>query len=163
MSEIKTIVIDCDGVLTDGKVEYHTNGRRSKQFHSRDITSIKRLIAAGNTIYIVSKSSWEGLKHFAKRCGCNYVTGVKDKAAWAKRVLKGQPFIAVCDDYDDLELCKMAWLTILPNDASILLKNEMWGGGCSPACEHEVLGTCGGSGIIEEVEGLLMNETYMGI
>src|SRR6218665_2408937 len=108
MNQPKIIVIDCDGVLTDGKVLYHAHGTREKQFHSRDITAIKRLIAAGYTIWIVSKSTWDGLKHFAKRCGANYYKGVKDKAEWAERVLQGEPFIAICDDLDDLELCKMA-------------------------------------------------------
>ena len=108
MTTAKTIILDCDGVLTDGKVRYHENGGRSKEFHSRDIPAIKKLIEKNYTIWIVSKSSWSGVKHFAKRCDCKYVTGVKDKAEWATRALNGEPFISVCDDHEDMELCKLS-------------------------------------------------------
>ncbi|MFT3704647.1 MAG: hypothetical protein QM802_19940 [Agriterribacter sp.] len=153
MASPKTIVIDCDGVLTNGKVRYTVEGTRSKEFHSRDIPAIKRLIAAGFTIWIVSKSSWYGLKHFVKRTGANYVLGVKDKAEWARRVLQGEPFIAVCDDYDDLELCKMADSVLVPADASNLLTDALSRNDWKMLCNN-----VGGSGVVEAIERVLKSE-----
>lgn len=156
MDQPKIIVIDCDGVLTNGKVRYSTEGTRTKEFHSRDITAIRRLIAAGFTIWIVSKSSWYGLKYFVKRTGANYALGIKDKADWAARVLQGEPFIAVCDDYDDLELCKMSKMIIYPADASQRLIDEI-----SPSKTIWSFMTCnhvGGSGVIDAVERIVTSE-----
>lgn len=156
MTTAKTIILDCDGVLTDGKVRYHENGGRSKEFHSRDIPAIKRLIKSGFEVIILSASSWNGLKYFANRCGCQYVIGIKDKAKWLtehRPDLIGN-FIAVCDDYDDFELCKMAYWVLLPKDHAKGFIDEIR--------ETETLvtelQTKGGKGLMCEVWRFLKND-----
>lgn len=144
------IIIDCDGALTDGKVLYGSGGVRQKQFHSRDITSLKRLVRAGHHVHILTQSSWQGLKHFAKRTGAKYHTGIIDKKEWIRREIGLQPFIAVCDDYDDVQMCMVADRVYYPKDAGIRFINAMNDHPCAV-----MINRSGGDGIIEEIEILL--------
>lgn len=161
MTKAKTIIFDCDGVLTDGRVTYSENGERQKTFHSRDIYAIKRLIAAGYGVLILSKSKWKGLEYFAKRCQCNWAFNVKDKAEyvkqWQMQDNEMQPFIAVCDDYEDLELCKLAELVILPNDHNEMLLKLI------PKEKRITLNKNGGDAVAEAVEIVLIKFQKAGL
>ena len=61
-SKIKAIILDVDGVLTNGLIGYHENGNEIKFFHVRDGHGLKLAQRAGLKIGILS-----GRKSLANR------------------------------------------------------------------------------------------------
>lgn len=51
---IKLFVMDVDGVMTDGKIIYHSDGSESKAFFVQDGIGIKRLASLGVKIAIIT-------------------------------------------------------------------------------------------------------------
>lgn len=73
MTIIKKILIDFDGVLTDGKIFYTHDAKQFKGTNSRDIRAIKELISNGFEVIIITASSWPGSANFAKKTGAEVV------------------------------------------------------------------------------------------
>ena len=53
-AEIALVVLDVDGVLTDGRLWYGPDGESLKAFHVRDGHGIKMLVAAGVGVAVIS-------------------------------------------------------------------------------------------------------------
>ncbi len=53
-AKIRLAVFDVDGVLTDGKLHYSDDGRESKSFHVHDGFGLKRLMANGIEVAIIT-------------------------------------------------------------------------------------------------------------
>lgn len=106
----KVVIIDCDGVLTDGRVWYNQTGERMKGFHSRDIRAIRELVSHGFEVIISTQSSWPGLHDFAERTGAMVEVN-------REKVIPSLPFIMVGDDTPDIELMKKATTAYCPIDA----------------------------------------------
>ena len=141
------IIIDCDGVLTDGRVYYSESGRRYKSFHSRDITAL-RCLSEKHDVIILSASTWEGLRHLQKRIPkVKIVTGKIDKSAWVDENLPNMEIVVVCDDYSDKYLCRGAHKVFLPADASIRLIHytELL------QADRVLMKARGGEGVIDEL------------
>ena len=65
-ARIDGLILDVDGVLTDGKITYNDKGEESKNFHVRDGSSIKLLLKNGIDIAILSGRSSESVERRAK-------------------------------------------------------------------------------------------------
>lgn len=141
---VTTIIIDVDGVLTDGKVWYTSTGERSKGFHSRDIRAIREFVSRGYDVYLLTQSTWPGVDDFAQRTGATVVTAI-DKLQWVQENnITG--YIAVVDDVSDLMLLVNATRRYCPSDADYLIK-ELDG--------IQKLDTKGGEGVIAELVKLI--------
>jgi 3-deoxy-D-manno-octulosonate 8-phosphate phosphatase (KDO 8-P phosphatase) len=78
--EIKLVVFDVDGVLTDGSVTYGPDGGEYKTFHIRDGQGIKSLMDCGVEVAIISARSSRALTTRAWELGIRHVeAGVMDK------------------------------------------------------------------------------------
>lgn len=56
---MKLLILDIDGVMTDGRKMYGTDGRvMGKQFNDKDFTAIKRFIAIGIRVCFLSGDIW---------------------------------------------------------------------------------------------------------
>lgn len=147
---IKTAIIDCDGVLTDGKVHYEHDGAKTKSFNSRDIRAIKELISHGIDVIIVTQSSWPGIDDYAKRTGAHVVT-TRDKSL--KEVMDKVGFIdeycMIGDDAPDIELMQdnKCVRSFCPADADISVHQYC-----------HVLSSNGGEGVIAEVVRILSTQ-----
>lgn len=119
----RALVLDVDGVLTDGRLYYGARGESLKVFHVRDGHGIKAVAKAGITIAIISgrKSS-----HVAKRArdlGIRHVfQGVADKIVVleklaAKLGLPLEHVVAVGDDAPDAPVLAAVGLGIAVADA----------------------------------------------
>jgi 3-deoxy-D-manno-octulosonate 8-phosphate phosphatase (KDO 8-P phosphatase) len=136
-SKCTRLIIDCDGVLTNGRVQYSETGERYKEFHSRDMTAIRSFIASGYTVEIRTTSSWSGLKRFADKIGATLVRqDVKTPDSEA--------FIYIGDDVPDIEMMKAAVSAYCPSDANSAVVKY-----CKP------LKTRGGEGVISELYNVL--------
>lgn len=130
----KLIVIDCDGVLTDGRVLYGESGERFKEFNSRDIVAIRSFTDAGYKVEIRTQSTWPGLRFMADRCGASVLH---------TKAIPDTDYIFVGDDIPDMNLIKNAVTAYCPADANTAIRK---------ICK--VLPAKSGEGVISE----LLNE-----
>ena len=86
-SEIRFLLLDCDGVLTDGGIYYVSNGEEFRRFNVKDGTGIRRLVDSGVGVGIVSASSATPILHRARQLGIDEVhVSVEGKARLVKRI-----------------------------------------------------------------------------
>jgi len=137
MDSPKVILIDCDGVLTDGRLTIdHAGEKMFKQFHTRDVRAIRELIFNGYEVVIVSADDWPGVKHFADKVGAE-VCFTRDK-----NCLPYEKYIAVGDDAWDIPMLKKAAEAFSPADCAA---EVAW------IPEITILDVKGGAGVIAEL------------
>lgn len=77
---IRLLILDVDGVLTDGRLHYDATGEALKVFHVRDGHGIKAVLAAGIEIALVSGRSSAAVHARARELGIRRVhQGVHEK------------------------------------------------------------------------------------
>ena len=120
---IRLLVLDVDGVLTDGRLRYGPDGERDKVFHVRDGYGIRALAAAGVTIAVISGRESAAVARRCAELGIREVQqGVDDKAAalaglLARLRLAARDCACVCDDMPDVPMMKQVGLAIAVADA----------------------------------------------
>ena len=72
-SRIKLLLMDCDGVLTDGRLELLANGDEQKTFHARDGQGISLFHLAGLKTGIISGRTSSAVERRAQDLGMTYV------------------------------------------------------------------------------------------
>jgi 3-deoxy-D-manno-octulosonate 8-phosphate phosphatase (KDO 8-P phosphatase) len=118
LAAIRLLVLDVDGVLTDGRLHYGPDGERDKVFHVHDGSGIKALAAAGVTIAVISGRKSAAVTQRCAELGIRELQqGVDDKAQ-ALATLLGRLGIAarecacVGDDTPDVPMFKHVGLAI---------------------------------------------------
>lgn len=121
---IELLLLDVDGVLTDGGLLYADDGHELKRFHVRDGSALKLWHAAGKRSAIVSGRQSGAVERRAAELGVGPVLqGRADKAGAFDEVLgacglhPGQ-VCAVGDDYPDLPVLRRAGLAVAVADAA---------------------------------------------
>ena len=110
--EVKTILIDVDGVLTDGCLTIDHKGEKLfKRFHTRDVRAIRELVWNGFEVILVTADEWFGITHFADKVGAD-LDFVKDKST-----LKYTNYYAIGDDAWDIPMLLKAKKAFCPVDA----------------------------------------------
>ncbi len=110
LRKIKLVVLDVDGVLTDGRLFYGAHGEEMKVFHSLDGHGIKMLAESGVVLAIISGRSSKALAKRAKDLGIKHLMmGVENKAdAFQKLCLKAKfaplEVASIGDDIVDLPI-----------------------------------------------------------
>ncbi|MHC4915652.1 MAG: KdsC family phosphatase [Planctomycetota bacterium] len=147
LQDIKLLVLDVDGVLTDGRLYYGPRGEELKAFDVRDGAGIKFLQAAGVEVAVLSGRESEALRRRLDDLGVTLaVTGAKDKAAElramaASRKLEPEEVGYMGDDLMDLPAMRLAGWSACPVDAVPEVRE---------AAEH-VTAASGGRGAVREV------------
>jgi 3-deoxy-D-manno-octulosonate 8-phosphate phosphatase (KDO 8-P phosphatase) len=119
----RALVLDVDGVLTDGRLYYGARGESLKVFHVRDGHGIKAVAKAGITIAIISGRKSAHVARRARDLGIKHVfQGVTDKtvvlAKLAARLgLPLEQFVAVGDDTPDAPVLAAVGLGVAVADA----------------------------------------------
>ena len=122
-SQVEMIVVDADGVLTDGAITVFADGGESRNFHSRDGLGVKLGQKAGLKFAIVSGRSSLAVAARGRELGFVAIEhGVADKAACLARLAEreGVALSAICfvgDDLVDLPALRRAGLSAAPADA----------------------------------------------
>ncbi len=120
---VRLLVLDVDGVLTDGRLHYGSRGEVLKSFHVRDGHGIKSLRKAGIQVAVISGRRSAAVARRCRELGIRHVIqGVDDKlAAFAKLVrrLKRKPAECACigDDVPDVPLMHAVGLSYAVADA----------------------------------------------
>lgn len=120
---IALLILDVDGVLTDGRLWFGADGEVMKVFHVRDGLGIKRLRAAGIGVAVISGRTSAALRTRMRELGVeDVVEGVEDKAValaalLARRGLAGADCACLVDDTPDLPLMHGVGLAAAVADA----------------------------------------------
>jgi 3-deoxy-D-manno-octulosonate 8-phosphate phosphatase (KDO 8-P phosphatase) len=120
---IELILLDVDGVLTDGSVIYADDGSELKRFHVRDGSGLKLWRAAGKRAAIVSGRKSGAVERRAAELGISPVLqGRDDKLAAFAEVLaatglRPEQVCAVGDDLPDVPVLRRCGLAIAVADA----------------------------------------------
>jgi 3-deoxy-D-manno-octulosonate 8-phosphate phosphatase (KDO 8-P phosphatase) len=123
-SGIKMLIMDCDGVLTDGGMILTKNGDEIKKFNAKDGQGIKRAHNAGIITGIISAGKSTGLvERRAEMLGIEHVyVGKQPKLEvlmeWLEKLKLGFEDIAyIGDDISDIEILQRAAISACPADA----------------------------------------------
>lgn len=122
--DIKCVIFDVDGVLSDGKLFFDLNGQEYKSFHAQDGQGLKLLQQNGIDVAIISGRSSPIVDMRMKSLGINHIyQGQENKIAafndlLTKLKLNGNQVAHVGDDLPDLALMTRVRLAIAVNDAN---------------------------------------------
>ncbi len=125
VSNIKLIVLDVDGTLTDGGIYLSESGDESKKYHVKDGMAISRLIGKGMHVAFISGSkSARSVMRRAEMLGVEYCyAGGNPKPSVLKKWLEKlsltyEQVLFMGDDINDLEVMRLCGLVVCPADAS---------------------------------------------
>lgn len=122
-SDIKLLLTDCDGCLTDGGMYYSAKGDEMKKFNSKDGMGFSIARHHGLMTGMVTGEDIELNKKRAEKLKMHfYIPGCKDKLAAVKALCEEnnitlQEVLYIGDDINDLELLKAVGISCCPNDA----------------------------------------------
>jgi len=151
-ARIKLLLMDCDGVLTDGRVWLFDDGEEQKGFHTRDGLGIDLLHRAGLRSGIVSGRTSSAVEKRAQGLGMSFVIqGCKDK----------QQVFADVLDQAGVENLEVAYIGDDLNDIPLMLQSGLGVAVADAAPEalehaHYVTNTAGGFGAVREVCELIL-------
>lgn len=151
-ASIKLLLMDCDGVLTDGRITLLENGDEEKSFHTRDGHGLVLLHRAGLQSGIISGRTSSLVERRARELGMHYVRqGTWDKIKdfeelLAEAGLDEREVAFVGDDVTDIPLMQRAELSIAVADAAFETR----------AVAHYVTQLPGGFGAVREVTELIL-------
>lgn len=150
--DLRLLLTDVDGVLTDGTVLLLPGGGEARAFHVRDGLGVKLAQRAGLRVGIVSGRSSEVVARRAAELGIAIVhQGVSDKAAALRTILQAENVSArqvafMGDDVNDLAVMSEVALSAAPADAPLEVR----------AMAFMVTDAAGGRGCLREfVEAIL--------
>ena len=150
---IKLLVLDVDGVLTDGRLFFDAEGREQKVFHARDGYGMRALMRSGTEIAIISGRKSRPVEARMQELNIRYVhLGQSDKIATLNKLAADlkitlQEIAYVGDDMPDLECMQAVGLAVAVNDAHQSVRKAADWRTTLP----------GGSGAVREVCDLLMD------
>ena len=149
---VRLLVLDVDGVLTEGGIVYGTGGLEVKRFHVRDGSGLKMWRQAGRRSALITGRSSPVVDARAVELGVDFVfQGAADKLAAYRRLLEdaAMPPSAVCyvgDDLPDLPPMRRCGLAAAVADGC----REVRG------AAHHVTRAAGGRGAVREVIELVL-------
>lgn len=150
--KIKLLLLDVDGVLTDGSIVLDHRGKEMKRFDVRDGQGIRLLMSAGVMVGFVTARLSKAVTHRAKELGVRLVyQNVRQKLQAYQRIKKktglADPQIAYLgDDIGDLSILRRAGLAVTVKDG--------WPG-LKPVVDY-VTDAKGGRGAVREAAELLL-------
>ncbi|HYF97416.1 MAG TPA: HAD-IIIA family hydrolase [Coxiellaceae bacterium] len=155
-TKIKLLILDVDGVLTDGKLYYSREGESLKVFHVHDGAGIKQLLKQGIHIAVISARSSAAVQTRLNELGVKHIyQGQTDKTIAFHELcqkLKVSPneCAYVGDDLADIAVMKLVALPIAVANAVLEVK----------AAALYVTEMRGGEGAVREVcELILANQS----
>jgi YrbI family 3-deoxy-D-manno-octulosonate 8-phosphate phosphatase len=125
---IKAVILDIDGVLTDGRVGYG-DGEEIKFFHIRDGHGIKLALRAGLKVGFLSGRSSTANRTRAEELDVSFIYEGKKNKAEAFRLLLAehnllpQECMYIGDDVIDIPPMRMAGISATVNDAPDYMDN----------------------------------------
>jgi 3-deoxy-D-manno-octulosonate 8-phosphate phosphatase (KDO 8-P phosphatase) len=146
-ASIRLLVLDVDGVLTDGRLYFGPRGEVLKAFHVRDGFGIKQVSRAGMEIAVISGRNSQAVGRRCRELGIEKVIqGAEDKLVVFNRLraeLELSASVCACigDDSPDVPIMNEVGLAFAVADAHPDARNAA----------HYVTSLPGGQGAVREV------------
>ncbi len=117
--KIKLLILDVDGVLTDGKIHYFDDGTEGKSFHAHDGLGIKLLMQSGIEVALISGKTSKATEKRARYLGIKhaYIGACDDKRACFAKLkkklhIKDENIAYIGDDLPDVAIMKQVGFKI---------------------------------------------------
>jgi 3-deoxy-D-manno-octulosonate 8-phosphate phosphatase (KDO 8-P phosphatase) len=152
LKSVKLLMLDVDGVLTDGKIMYNDRGEEIKAFNVRDGHGLKLLMRAGIEIALITGRKSKVVLHRARDLGIKKVyQRVTNKIEIYEKILKGKKLKDihvgfVGDDLVDIPVLKRVGFSAAVGDAIPEVKKVV----------DYVASKRGGEGAVREICELLL-------
>lgn len=152
IEKIKLLILDCDGVLTDGRLFFGPTGEELKVFFVRDGQGLVEWHKAGGHTGIITGRNSPIVDMRAKQLGVEYIfQGRKEKVSAFNEMIAAAGIAAdeavfVGDDTPDAEVFSLVGLAVAVGDAHPAVKKAA----------HLVTEAAGGRGAVREVIDLLL-------
>ena len=149
---IELLLLDVDGVLTDGTLYYGESGEALKAFNAKDGQGIRNAQHAGLRVGVLSGRKSVPIERRAAELDLQpVILGSGDKGKDLDRVLselriRDEQVAYIGDDTGDLPVIERAGLTFAPRDAVLDVRTQV----------HYVLRARGGCGAVREAIDLLL-------
>jgi YrbI family 3-deoxy-D-manno-octulosonate 8-phosphate phosphatase len=146
-ARIELLVLDVDGVLTDGRIAYSDAGAEIKAFHVRDGSGTKLWVGEGKKAGIITGRRSAIVERRAKELGITMVVqGADDKNAALLQMTRalGVTAVETCaigDDIVDLPMLRASGLAVAVADATPEVRQDA----------DYVTRAAGGHGAVREV------------
>lgn len=151
-AKIKLLLLDVDGVLTDGGIYIDDRGGETKRFDVRDGQGITLLRRAGIEVGFISGRSSNVVRHRAKELGVKILyqnahnkADIYDRIRRANR-LEDEQIAYIGDDLVDLPVLQKVGLAVTVRDSWSVVKPEV----------DYITRAVGGRGAVREVAELLL-------
>lgn len=144
---IKLLIMDVDGVLTDGRIYITAQGEEIKAFHTLDGHGLKMLQKTGVQLAIITGRDAPSVKIRSDNLGIDfYRAGVSDKRAVFLELLeltnlKANQCAYIGDDVVDLPVMTQVGLAVAVPEAHQLVKQHA----------HYITGAGAGAGAVREL------------
>lgn len=151
-SRVKLLLMDCDGVLTDGRIWILENGEDQKSFNTRDGLGLDLLHRAGLRSGIISGRRSTAVERRAKALGVAFVRqGCEDKVQAFEEILvdagvANSEVAFMGDDLNDVPLLRRSEFAVAVADAVAEAKE----------CAHFITQARGGDGAVRETIELIL-------
>lgn len=151
-ARIKLLLLDCDGVLTDGRLTLLDNGDEQKTFHTRDGHGLVLFHRAGLRSGIISGRTSKAVERRARELSITYVRqGTWDKIKEFEQLLaeagvEDTEVAFVGDDVTDIPVMQRAEFAVAVADADDETR----------AVAHYVTRLPGGYGAVREVTEIIL-------
>lgn len=123
LARIKLLILDVDGVLTDGKIYLGDHGEELKSFHVRDGSALVRGQKEGLKVALISGRSSSSVERRARELGISEVyQGVCDKLPIVEELMaryscREEETAYIGDDLTDLPVFRRVGFAITVADA----------------------------------------------
>ncbi len=149
---IEMLVMDVDGVLTDGSIVYTDRGEEIKAFHVRDGSGLKLWMGLGKKTAILTGRKSAVVERRASELGIGAVIqGAEDKRTafvelLTEHKLRENQAAYIGDDLPDVPVLRRCGLALTVADACPEARNQ----------SHYVTRTPGGRGAVREIIELVL-------
>jgi 3-deoxy-D-manno-octulosonate 8-phosphate phosphatase (KDO 8-P phosphatase) len=150
---VKLLILDVDGVLSDGRIYMSSHGEPMKNFHTRDGIGIKQLQQANIAIAVISGCNSSVVSDRMAHLGVTHVyQGYNDKLPVYQKLLQelnlqDHEVAYMGDDWPDMPMLKRVGLSATVADAPHYIKEQV----------HFVSQAAGGCGAVRELCDLLLH------
>lgn len=149
---VRLLILDVDGVLTDGRIFITASGEEFKAFNTLDGHGLKMLQSTGVQLAVITGRAAPSVAHRMRNLGIDhYYEGVHDKRTAFAELLASTGLAAedcayIGDDVIDLPVMSRVGLAVAVPDAPSFVRQHA----------HFVTGNRGGRGAVRELCELIM-------
>ena len=151
--EVKIVITDVDGVLTDGGMFFSENGEMLKKFNTRDGMGVELLRNHKIPVVIITRENSKIVLSRAKKLLIKEAfIGIKRKELLLPKIckkyqIKKNNVAYIGDDINDLEILKQVGFSASPRDGVSIIKKKS-----DYVCKSK-----GGEGVLREVADLIIS------